>query len=108
VLFHSPRGWHEADTRLALGDFQEIGGGDYMTLLHADATYGLPKGDTMVDFVMKLADEPQAMKDQAQRRVDHRLALAILRSRKNASGTVTLTLDADGLTPATLSLDCAQ
>ena len=73
VLFHSPEGWHEDDTRRSLEHLQELSGGDYLTLLHGDATYGLPNGDAMMDFVMQLADDPQGMKDHAQRRVDNRL-----------------------------------
>ena len=76
MYYHSPGGWKEDDTRLSIEHVRELSGMDYLVTLSGGATYGLPKGDTMMDFVVKLADEPQEMKDNAQRRVDDALTRA--------------------------------
>ena len=70
MLYHSPRGWQEDDTRRSIEDVRVLSGMDYLITLHGDATYSLPSGSDMVDFAMNLADRPQEMKANAQRRVD--------------------------------------
>jgi uroporphyrinogen decarboxylase len=40
---------------------------------HGDATYSLPSGGEMMDFVARIADEPEKVKDEAQQRVDSAL-----------------------------------
>lgn len=73
VLYNSPRGWDAADTRKSLEHFAEQGGGDYLVTLHGDCTYGLPNGSEMMDFVAKLADDPESMHDLARRKVENSL-----------------------------------
>jgi uroporphyrinogen decarboxylase len=70
MLFCSPDGWREEDNRLSIEHVRGISGDDYLVTLHGDATYSLPSGDDMMDFIVKLADDPQGMKDKAQERVD--------------------------------------
>ena len=74
MLYHSPFsggetdsqvGWQEQDTRLSLEHVRELSGMDYLITLHGDATYSLPSGTDMMDFVMELADEPGKMKSDA-------------------------------------------
>ncbi|MDA0991957.1 MAG: hypothetical protein O3A51_14550 [Verrucomicrobia bacterium] len=76
MLYHPPHGWQTEDTRLTLDHIRELSGLDYLITLHGDATYSLPSGNDMMDFVMHLADQPAAMKSEAQRRVDQALAQA--------------------------------
>jgi uroporphyrinogen decarboxylase len=71
--YHSPGGWKLEDTRLSVEHVRELSGMDYLITLHGDATYGLPNGSDMTDFVMKLADKPEEMKAEAQRKVDQAL-----------------------------------
>jgi uroporphyrinogen decarboxylase len=73
MLYRSPTGWTEDDTRLSVEHVRELSGMDYLVTLHGDATYSLPSGGDMMGFVMRLADEPDAMKEQARRRVDEAL-----------------------------------
>ncbi len=74
MLYHSPGKWKQEDTRLSIEHVREISGMDYLITLHGDATYSLPSGRNMMDFITKLADEPDEMKSEAQRRVDSTLA----------------------------------
>jgi len=55
---------------------QKSGGRKYFTMIHGDATYGLPNGDQMMEFVEQLAEKPRDMKDRAARWVDETLAHA--------------------------------
>jgi len=74
MLYRTPGGWKDHDMRLSIEHLREISGMDYLITLHGDVTYSLPSGNDMMDFVMKLADQPQQMKDNAQRMVDDALA----------------------------------
>ena len=74
ILFHGPDGWHEADTERSIEHVRELSGMDYLVTLHGDATYSLPSGGEMMEFVTKLAEQPQEMKDNADRLVDEMLA----------------------------------
>ncbi len=74
MLYHSPGGWQETDTQRSIDHVRELSGMDYLITLHGDATHSLPNGADMMDFVMKLADQPEAMKDASERRVDAALA----------------------------------
>jgi len=51
-------------------------GDTYFLMLHGDGTYGLPRGENMVEFAARLAEEPDAVKDEAAQRVDARAAKA--------------------------------
>ncbi len=73
MLFHSPRGWNETDTRQALEYVRKLGGQERWIALHGDATYAIPHGDAMMAFVARLADDPEGVKDEARRRVDKAL-----------------------------------
>ena len=75
-MFHSPSGWDANDTQLSLEHVRELSGMDYMTFIHGDATHGLPDGNHMTEFVVKLVEDPQGMKDQAQRMVDNAVSQA--------------------------------
>ena len=51
-------------------------GEKFFLMRHGDATYSLPDGDHMMEFAFRLADEPQAVKDEAQKQVDNALERA--------------------------------
>ncbi len=74
MLYHVPRGWSDEDVRLSIEALREMSGMEYLVTLHGDATYALPDGNELVQFVMDLADKPDEMKAEAQRRVDEALS----------------------------------
>ena len=76
MLYNSPEGWGEDDTRLSVEHVRELSGMEFFIPLHGDATYSLPNGDEMMDFVVKLNEHPQELKDAAQYRVDDALERA--------------------------------
>jgi uroporphyrinogen decarboxylase len=62
------------DETLRLVDLiREKTGDRYFIMRHGDATFGLPNGDQMEAFVYRLADEPDAVKQQADAWVDSAL-----------------------------------
>ena len=49
---------------------------EYFICIHGDATYSIPDGHNMVDFAMQMADDPDGLKDNAEKMVDSALATA--------------------------------
>ncbi len=49
-------------------------GSRYFLMRHGDATFSIPDGAGMTEFSYRLVDDPQGLKDEAQRRVDFALA----------------------------------
>jgi Uroporphyrinogen decarboxylase (URO-D) len=76
MLFISPAGWKEEDSRLSVEHVRELSGMDYFISMHGDATYSLPNGNNMIEFSVKLLEEPEKLKEQAQARVDEALSRA--------------------------------
>jgi uroporphyrinogen decarboxylase len=81
IFFHGAGGWgwddagHE-ETLRTIEIIRQVAGQEYFVMLHGDATYGMPSGEHMMDFVARMADEPQKLKDEAARNVDGALARA--------------------------------
>jgi len=53
---------------------RELSGMDYFLMTHGDATWWIPPGDQMMDFVVRLNEQPQEVKDEADKMVDEALA----------------------------------
>ena len=74
IFVHGQLLWRPGNVRQRtmdmLDEIRNISGDDYFLLMHGDATYDIPNGDRMVEFVNRIADDPQAVKDEAQRMVD--------------------------------------
>jgi uroporphyrinogen decarboxylase len=77
IFFSQPIGWNQTneifETIRCLEIIRNISKDDFFTMIHGDATIGMPTGDDMVKFVNKLADNPNEIKDNAQRMVDDAL-----------------------------------
>ncbi len=77
IFQHDPPGVKDDGDIMRISDeIRNISGMDFFLMMEGDATYAVPDGDKMMDFVVKLAEQPQEMKDEAQRRVDRRIARA--------------------------------
>ena len=76
IFYHNVSGWDLETNRRCLERIRELGGDEYALLTHGDATYSLPAGDEVMDFSCRMLDDPQGLKDQAERMVDEQLALA--------------------------------
>ena len=74
IFFHPPGGWRdEAEAWRCLDDIRNQSGDKFFLMMHGDATYSIPGGDRMMDFVGRLADEPDKVKDDARGMVEHAL-----------------------------------
>ena len=76
IFFEGPGGLGqdlERECQIMLEGIRDLSGMDYFLMVHGDATYSLPDGSHMMEFIERLADAPQDVKDQAQRSVDRAL-----------------------------------
>ena len=55
---------------------REESGDTYFLMLHGDATYGIPSGSAMMDFIGRIGDEPERVKQEADAQVDEALKRA--------------------------------
>jgi len=55
---------------------REKSGEKYFLMLHGDSTYSIPDGNSMEAFSYRMIDEPQTLKDEAQRGVEWHLERA--------------------------------
>ncbi|MDD5674398.1 MAG: uroporphyrinogen decarboxylase family protein [Chitinivibrionales bacterium] len=73
LIYNVPHGWNDEDIRQSFEHVRKIDAQNHILCLHGDATYGLPNGDDMMQFVCDIAEKPQEMKDRAQQDVDNAL-----------------------------------
>ncbi|MCL5102715.1 MAG: uroporphyrinogen decarboxylase family protein [Armatimonadetes bacterium] len=64
------------ETMRQIDAIREKSGDKYFVMIHGDATYDVPPGDRMVEFSMRLADDPDGLKNEAARWVDRALEKA--------------------------------
>jgi uroporphyrinogen decarboxylase len=69
MLCHPPRGWSELDFRKSVDHIRELSGLEHLIGIHGDATFAIPDGNEMMDFVGAIADEPEKLKETARQRV---------------------------------------
>jgi uroporphyrinogen decarboxylase len=81
IFVHNPV--HEVEEYQRLIELIRARSGDtYFIMMHGDATYSIPSGGNMMEWVGWLYDKPQEVHDEAQRRVD----AALERARKLQGG----------------------
>ena len=76
IFFHAPSGFKEEDIAITLEIIREISGMDYFLMLYCDPTLYIPNGDGMMEFVEKIADQPDKMKADCAKGVDDALVWA--------------------------------
>ncbi|MBI9017154.1 MAG: hypothetical protein JEZ07_07835 [Phycisphaerae bacterium] len=80
IFYHGPdykTDKPELENAKAFEKIRELSGMDYFTMMHGDATYAIPNGSEMMEFVENIADKPQEMKDHAKRTVEDTLEAAL-------------------------------
>jgi uroporphyrinogen decarboxylase len=70
----SPNSLDIEDQCRCMGYLREMAGETYMLTAFVDGTYAIPDGQGMYDFAAQIADNPQAVKEEAERRVEGALA----------------------------------
>jgi uroporphyrinogen decarboxylase len=76
IFMHHPVGGVEEYQRL-IDQIRERTGDTYFLMMHGDATYSIPSGGRMMEWVGRLYDHPQEVHAEAQRRVDEALECAV-------------------------------
>ncbi len=69
TIYNTPGAFNEDDIKRSIEHFRELSGQEFFVSLHGDATYSLPSGSRMMEFVVRLAEEPAALKDKARQLV---------------------------------------
>lgn len=76
AIFLHPNPDRVEETIHLIDIIRERTGDKYFIMRHGDATYSLPDGEHMMEFAYRMADDPQGVKDEAQRNVDQALERA--------------------------------
>jgi uroporphyrinogen decarboxylase len=76
IFFHPPYGFKEEDNVRTLERIREISGMDYFLMLYCDPTLYIPAGSKMMEFVERIADEPDKVKADCGKAVDDALEWA--------------------------------
>ena len=75
IFVHPNPGNFEECARL-IEIIREKTGDRYFLMKHGDVTFGIPDGNTMMEFSFRLRDEPEKLKAEADERVDEALQKA--------------------------------
>lgn len=75
IFLHPNPGTDEETCRL-VDLIREQTGDKYFLMVHGDATFGIPSGETMLEFSCRLADEPDKLKQETGAWVDGALRRA--------------------------------
>ena len=90
IFLHMPEGMggDGEDELVRLVDLMREKSGDrYFLMVHGDATYAIPDGESMMDFVVRMADDPKGLKAESEREVQSALERAErLKSRTRLDG----------------------
>ncbi|MCD6521187.1 hypothetical protein J7K56_00225 [Candidatus Calescamantes bacterium] len=76
AIFLHPNPGSLEETIRQLEKIREISGDKYFLMIHGDATFGIPQGKHMEAFIYRLADEPEKVKAEAEKRVQDALERA--------------------------------
>ena len=76
AIFLHPNPDTVEETKRTVDLVREKSGDRFFLMRHGDATYAIPSGDDFQEFIYRIADEPDKVKDDAQKRVDQALEKA--------------------------------
>jgi len=82
AIFLHPNPWSFEETIRLIDLVREISGNKYFLMIHGDATFGIPSGEKMVEFVQRIADEPEKLKEEAEDMVNKALEKAEMIKQK--------------------------
>ena len=76
AIFAQPNPGSPDETIRMLEKIRERSGDDFFLMLHGDPTFPIPNGSDMMEFAAAFVEEPDKMKQEAQRRVDQHIRAA--------------------------------
>lgn len=81
IFLHPNPGTIEETIKL-IDIVREMIGDRYFLMIHGDATFGIPSGDKMMEFIERIADEPEKVKREAENMVNQALEKAEIINKK--------------------------
>ncbi|MCM8786012.1 MAG: uroporphyrinogen decarboxylase family protein [Candidatus Omnitrophica bacterium] len=82
AIFLHPNPADTEETIRLIDLVREIIDDKYFLMIHGDATFGIPSGDKMIEFVQRVADEPEKLKKEAEDMVNKALERAEILKKK--------------------------
>lgn len=76
AIFVHPNPSTPEATRALLEIIRERTGDQYFLMMHGDPTFSIPDGSGMMDFTVKMYEEPEELHDTAKRNLDRSIAYA--------------------------------
>ena len=73
AIFLHPNPGTEEETLRLVDIVREKSGDQYFLMIHGDATYGVPSGNSMLDFSCRMVDDPEGLKREAESDVERTL-----------------------------------
>jgi uroporphyrinogen decarboxylase len=73
AIFLHPNPGREEEVLRLIDLVRELSGEEYFLMLHGDATYSIPSGTAMETWCARLVEEPDKVRDEAERLVDQAL-----------------------------------
>ena len=70
AIFIQPNPDEESETRELLEIIREKTGNEYYLMMHGDPTFSVPDGENMMDFTVRMYEDPRGLHDEAARRRD--------------------------------------
>jgi uroporphyrinogen decarboxylase len=80
IFVHPNPGNFEECARL-IEIIREKTGDRYFLMKHGDATFGMPDGNSMMDFIVRMKEKPEELKAEADKRIDEALEKAARQKR---------------------------
>lgn len=76
AIFLHPNPGTFDETRRLIDIIRDKTGDRYFLMMHGDATFSIPDGESMLEFTYRMADDPEGMKAEAAKYVDDALMQA--------------------------------
>ena len=71
-----PTGDKDGITQWLLEEIREQSGDEYFLMLHGDPTWAIPDGENMMDFSVRIYEEPEKLNEISKRRLESMLEVA--------------------------------
>lgn len=76
AIFIHPNPWDVENTQWLLETIREKSGDEYFIMMHGDPTWSIPSGDNMMDFAVKMLEEPEELNELSKRNLEASVAQA--------------------------------
>jgi len=82
AIFIHPNPGDLENTQWLLETIREKSGDEFFLMMHGDPTWGIPDGDSMVDFAVQMIEEPEKLNELSKRRLDEEIVKAVKLDQK--------------------------